>query len=109
MKSLLAKSAIALALGSALIAMPALAIDPSLKTEKDKNSYMIGLMWGKQLQGIKDDVDMAVVQKGLNDSFAGGKVLMTEEEAQKVSNDFRTAMQAKQEAERTKSAGTNNS
>ncbi len=109
MKSLLAKSAIALALGSALIAMPALAIDPSLKTEKDKNSYMIGLMWGKQLQGIKDDVDMAVVQKGLNDSFAGGKVLMTEEEAQKVSNDFRTAMQAKQEAERTKSAGTNKS
>ena len=54
MKSLLAKSAVALALGTALIALPALAMDPSLKTDKDKNSYMIGMTFGMQLKDFKD-------------------------------------------------------
>lgn len=107
MKSMLAKSAVALALGSALIALPALAMDPSLKTEKDKTSYMIGMLWGKQLQDIKGDVDLATIQKALNDSFAGGKTLMSEEEAQKVSGEFRQALQTKREADRAKSAGEN--
>ncbi|MCB1601879.1 MAG: FKBP-type peptidyl-prolyl cis-trans isomerase [Lysobacterales bacterium] len=107
MKSLLSRSAIALALGTALIALPALAMDPALKTDKDKNSYMIGMLWGKQLQDIKGDVDMAMVQKGLADSFAGEKTLMTEEEAQKVSGDFRTMLQGKREAERAKAAAEN--
>ena len=107
MKSMLAKSAVALALGSALIALPALAMDPSLKTEKDKTSYMIGMLWGKQLQDIKGDVDLAMIQKALNDSFEGGKTLMSEEEAQKVSGEFRQALQTKREADRVKAAGEN--
>lgn len=107
MKSLLSKSAVALALGTALIALPALAMDPALKTDKDKNSYMIGMLWGKQLQDIKSEVDMTMVQKGLSDSFAGDKTMMTEEEAQKVSGDFRTALQATREAERVRAAGEN--
>lgn len=107
MKSLLSKSAVALALGTALIALPALAMDPALKTDKDKNSYMIGMLWGKQLQDIKSDVDMTMVQKGLTDSFAGEKVLMTEEEAQQVSGEFRQMLQKKREEERAKAAGVN--
>jgi FKBP-type peptidyl-prolyl cis-trans isomerase FkpA len=107
MKSLLAKSAIALALGSALIALPALAMDPALKTDKDKHSYMIGMLWGKQLQDLKGDIDMSLVQKGMAESFAGGTTLMTEAEAQQVSGEFRQMLQAKREAERTKAAGEN--
>lgn len=107
MKSLLSKSAVALALGMALCAQSAFSADPSLKTDKDKHSYMIGMLWGKQLQDIKGDIDIAVIQKGLADSFAGSKTLLSEEEAQQVSTEFRTALQAKKEAERA-AAGAEN-
>lgn len=107
MKSMFLKSAIALALGTAVYAQSAFAADPSLKTDKDKHSYMIGMLWGKQLQDIKGEIDIAVIQKGLADSFAGGKTLLTEEEAQKVSAEFRAALQAKREAERV-AAGAEN-
>lgn len=107
MKSLLLKGAVALALGSALCLQPALAIDASLKTEKDKHSYMIGVLWGKQLQDIKDDVDIEVVKKGLGDAYKGEKVLMTDAEAQEISVEFRTVLQKKRE-EQQKIAATEN-
>ena len=107
MKSLLAKSAVALALGSALIALPALAMDPSLKTDKDKHSYMIGMTFGMQLKDFKDDIDVALVQKALAESMAGGKTLMTEAEMQQVSNEFRTIVQNKRQAAQAKAATEN--
>lgn len=107
MKSMLTKSAVALALGMALCAQSAVAADPALKTEKDKHSYMIGMLWGKQLQDIKGEVDLAMIQKGLNDSFTGGKTMLSEEEAQMVSQEFRSKLQAKRDAER-KAAGEAN-
>jgi FKBP-type peptidyl-prolyl cis-trans isomerase len=103
---LLARSALALTLG-AVLAAPAYSADASLKTDKDKASYMVGMTFGKQLAEIKDEVDLALIQKGLNDSFTGGKTLLTEEEAQKVSNDFRTQLQAKMQ-EKQKAAGAEN-
>lgn len=107
MKSLLLKGAVALALGSALCLQPALAIDASLKTEKDKHSYMIGVLWGKQLQDIKDDVDIEVVKKGLGDAYKGEKVLMTDAEAQEISVEFRTVLQKKREEQQKISATEN--
>ena len=107
MKSLFAKSAVALALGSALIALPALAMDPSLKTDKDKHSYMIGMTFGMQLKDFKDEIDVATVQKALAEAIAGGKTMMTEAEMQEVSNQFRTIVQTKREAVRAKAAGEN--
>ena len=107
MKSMLTKSAVALALGMALCAQTGFAADPALKTEKDKHSYMIGMLWGKQLQDIKGEVDLAMIQKGLNDSFTGGKTMLSEEEAQLASQEFRSKLQAKREAER-KAAGEAN-
>lgn len=107
MKLALVRGTLAAALGLALVMQPALAADPSLKTEKDKHSYMIGMLWGKQLQDVKGDVDIAIVQKALADSFAGGKMLLTEEEAQQLSMDFRTKIQQRMEAERAKQGESN--
>jgi FKBP-type peptidyl-prolyl cis-trans isomerase len=107
MKSLLAKSAVALALGSALFALPALAMDPSLKTDKDKHSYMIGMTFGMQLKDFKDDIDVALVQKAMAEALAGGKTMMSEAEMQEVSNEFRTIVTAKRQAAQAKAAGEN--
>ena len=107
MKYLLARSALALALASVFSMQPALAADPSLATPKDKQSYMVGMSFGKQLREIKDDVDLATVQKGLGDAFAGDKTLLTEAEAQTISGEFRTMLQTKRDAEKAKSGGEN--
>ncbi len=101
-----ARSALALSLSAALVA-PAFAADASLKTEKDKASYMIGMTFGKQLQEIKDEVDLAMIQKGLADTMGGGATLLTEAEMQQISNDFRTKLQAKMQ-EKQKAAGAEN-
>ncbi len=107
MKFLLARSALALALGAVLFASPVLAADPSLKTEKDKQSYMVGMSFGKQLREIKDDVDLTVVQAGLADAFGGATTKLTEAEAQTISGEFRTMLQSKREAEKAKAGGEN--
>ncbi|GMU45142.1 MAG: FKBP-type peptidyl-prolyl cis-trans isomerase [Xanthomonadales bacterium] len=106
MNSLLTRSALALALGSAMLAPSAFAMDASLKTDKDKHSYMIGMTFGMQLKDFKDDVDVALIQKAMADGLAG-KTLMTEAEMQQVSNEFRTIVQKKREEARVKAAGEN--
>ncbi len=107
MKYMYARSALALALGTIFFAQSAVAADPSLKTDKDKQSYMVGMSFGKQLKEIKGDVDLPMVQKGLTDSFNDSKTLLTEEEATAVSNEFRTMLQAKREAEKVKAGAEN--
>lgn len=107
MNSLLAKSALVLALGSALYAQSASAMDPALKTDKDKHSYMIGMTFGMQLKDFKDDLDVAMIQKAMAETLAGGKTMMTEQEMQEVSNAFRQIVQQKREATRIKAAGEN--
>ena len=69
---------------------------PGLPTEKDRNSYMVGMALAKQFKPMQDDIDVDVVVKALRDSLAGRKTLMTEEQAQEVGAKFNQAMQAKQ-------------
>lgn len=69
---------------------------PGLPTEKDQVSYMIGMAQGKQLEAVKDEIDLDVLVKALKSSVAGDKLLLTEEQAQKVGQDFSKKMQAKQ-------------
>jgi len=64
-----------------------------LTTEKDRNSYMIGMNFGNQLKNIEEQVDLTVVMKGLQDSFAGRETQLTNEEAQQISNEFRAKLQ----------------
>jgi FKBP-type peptidyl-prolyl cis-trans isomerase FklB len=62
----------------------------TLKTEKEKFSYALGMNLGAGLhkQGIQ--VDSAILARGIRDAAAGGKTLLTEDEA-------RAALKAKQE------------
>ncbi|TXH67009.1 MAG: FKBP-type peptidyl-prolyl cis-trans isomerase [Lysobacteraceae bacterium] len=70
-----------------------------LPTEKQQVSYMIGMDIGKSLKPIKDEVDMATVNRAINDMFADKKPLMTDEQMMQVAQAFSTKMQAKQKAE----------
>ena len=69
-----------------------------LKTEKDKSSYAIGISIGKSLQRDGIDIDLAILQRGVTDTLAGGKLLLTEDEAKAALMTLQTEARAKQEA-----------
>jgi len=94
--------AVAAALGTA-----GAAFAQELKTEKDKVSYMVGMDVGKGLTAIKDEIDVAVVIRALQDSLKGDKTALTQEEALKVSQDFMQKLQAKRAADEKAKAETN--
>jgi len=52
-----------------------------LKTDKDKASYALGMNMGKGLQKDAVAIDPNIFARGLKDGLAGGKTLMTAEEA----------------------------
>jgi FKBP-type peptidyl-prolyl cis-trans isomerase FklB len=60
----------------------------TLKTQKDKESYAIGLNIGKGLKDSlkKDDVDISsdILLRGMKDALGGAKPLLTEEETKTV-------------------------
>ncbi|WP_440221998.1 FKBP-type peptidyl-prolyl cis-trans isomerase [Dokdonella sp. MW10] len=101
------KSLVAVALTAAFGAGIASAADASLKTEKDKVSYMVGMDIGKGLGQIKDELDLAVVIQALQDEFKGGKTLLTQEEGQQVRQQFMEKLQAKRVADEKASADKN--
>ncbi len=54
---------------------------PSLKTEKEKLSYALGMSVGRQLALRDVTVDPAVFARGLNDALFGPRTLLTEDQA----------------------------
>lgn len=78
-----------------------------LPTEKDQVSYMVGMALAKQLEPMKDEIDVDTIAKAIKTSLSGGKLLMTEEQAQKIGADFGQKMQAKQIAKMMADAKTN--
>jgi FKBP-type peptidyl-prolyl cis-trans isomerase FklB len=48
---------------------------------KDKNSYAIGMTFGDSLRRQSVDVDPDMLLKGMKDALAGGKTVLTEQEA----------------------------
>jgi len=79
----------------------------TLKTQKDKVSYAIGMSVAKNLQRQSLDVDPAILMQGLKDTLAGGKTLLTELEAQMVLTELQTEARKKQE-EKMQQAGETN-
>ena len=71
----------------------------ALKTPKDKFSYSLGMKMGENLKKQSVPVDPAILERGLKDGLAGGKMLLTDEEAQaaitEVQNDMRKKQQEK--------------
>jgi FKBP-type peptidyl-prolyl cis-trans isomerase FklB len=78
-----------------------------LETEKDKQSYAIGLNVGKSLHRDDVDVDPKIVARGLSDALSGGKVLLTDDEIKATLTQLGTEVRQKQEAKRAALAETN--
>ena len=70
----------------------------ALTTSKQKASYAIGMNWGTGLHRQAIDVDTASLLQGMKDGLAGGKTLLTEDEARAALMQLQKEMQEKQQA-----------
>ena len=89
---------LAAALG--LLAYRATAAEPAvtLKDQKDKVSYAIGLDIGRTFKRQEIDVNLAPLLQGLKDATGTGKTLLTDEEITAVMQAFQNEMRAKSQA-----------
>ena len=78
-----------------------------LTTEKDKQSYAIGLNVGQSLHRDGIVVDPKIVVRGLQDAIAGGKVLLTDDQIKTVMTDLKNQVRQEQEAKRQAALETN--
>jgi len=79
----------------------------TLKTDKDKVSYAIGMNVGTAMKRDGLDIDTAILLRGLKDVLAGAKPLLTDQEAQTVMTALQTDMRKKQELQQQQLADTN--
>jgi len=70
----------------------------TLKTQKDKASYAVGMSYGNMLHQRGVPVDPAIVARGLRDAMAGGKMLLTDDEMKAVLNQLRSEVGQQQQA-----------
>jgi FKBP-type peptidyl-prolyl cis-trans isomerase len=70
----------------------------ALTTSKQKASYAIGMNWGTGLHRQGIDVDSEALIQGMKDALAGGKTLLTEDEARAALMQLQKEMQEKQQA-----------
>lgn len=80
---------------------------PGLATEKQQASYMIGLDIAKTLETVKDDIDLATINKAMKTALEGGKPLMDEAQTAQVREAFAAKIQAKRIAEMMAAAKKN--
>jgi FKBP-type peptidyl-prolyl cis-trans isomerase FklB len=76
-------------------------------TEKDKQSYAIGLNVGKSLHRDDIDVEPKFVLQGLQDALANGKVQLTDDQIKTVMTALQTQVRQKMEAKRLAQVETN--
>jgi FKBP-type peptidyl-prolyl cis-trans isomerase len=79
----------------------------ALKTQKDKFSYALGMNLGANLHKQSVPVDPNLMARGLKDALAGGKTLLTEEEARAVITAVQNDMREKQQAKMQAAGGAN--
>jgi FKBP-type peptidyl-prolyl cis-trans isomerase len=95
-------------LGIALLTAPVFAGEtPVLKTQKEKVSYSLGADVARNFKRLGIEVDVDLLVKGLRDSFAGEKLLMTQAELRETMNTFQAELRQKQ-IEATRVAAENN-
>ena len=78
-----------------------------LVTDKDKESYAIGMNVGKSLKGQPIDLDPNIVAEGLKDTLSGAKPALTDDEVKAVLTQLQGEMRAKQEAMMQQVGGAN--
>ncbi len=69
----------------------------TLKTQKEKTSYAMGMNFGTGLRKQSIDIDPAILARGLRDSFSNGKTLLTEDEARVVLTQLQSDLRKKQQ------------
>ena len=79
----------------------------ALKTQKDKFSYALGMNLGANLHKQSVPVDPNIMARGLKDALAGGKTLLTEEEARAAITTVQNDMREKQQAKMQVAGGAN--
>jgi FKBP-type peptidyl-prolyl cis-trans isomerase FklB len=79
----------------------------TLKTQKDKASYAIGLNIGKSMHKDSVDVDTAILLRGLKDGLAGAKPLLTDDEARAAMVALQADLRKKQEEKMVVQGETN--
>lgn len=70
-----------------------------LKTERDKISYGIGMDIGENMKRQSIDIDPDMLAQGIKDVFAGGELLLSEEEFRNTMENFRKDMMEKQKVQ----------
>jgi FKBP-type peptidyl-prolyl cis-trans isomerase FklB len=78
----------------------------TLKTDKDKLSYAMGMDLASQLKSRAVDVDPAIFARGMQDALAG-KTVMTDADAKVIIAELQKSIVAKMQAE-AKAAGEKN-
>lgn len=85
-----------LVMGASMMTGAAVAQDKTtLATEKDKVSYAIGLDVARSFEPIAQDIDFAAMQRAIDNALAGGKPLLSEEQAQATHNGLQAAVAAR--------------
>ncbi len=79
----------------------------TLKTDKDKTSYALGMNLGTGLHRQSVEVDTAILLRGLKDALAAGKTLLTEDEMRTALTQLQNEMRKKQQ-EKAQLAGEAN-
>jgi FKBP-type peptidyl-prolyl cis-trans isomerase len=69
-----------------------------LSTPRQRASYMVGLDIARNLQPIKDEVDMAVVRRAIDDALAGRKPALDEAALARTREEFSAHLRAGREA-----------
>jgi FKBP-type peptidyl-prolyl cis-trans isomerase len=78
-------------------AAPKFVPNENFKSEKDRNSYAIGMTFGASLRRGYVDVDPEILLQGLKDGLADAKTLLTEEEAHAAIMEVQAEARKKQE------------
>jgi FKBP-type peptidyl-prolyl cis-trans isomerase FklB len=79
----------------------------TLGTQKDKESYAIGMNFGASLRKQSVEVNSEILVRGLKDSLAGGKTLLTEDESRALVAGLQAGIR-KQQEEKMAQAGEAN-
>ena len=80
---------------------------PGLPTPKARDSYMVGMAMAKQIEPIKDELDMDLMVKAMRSTLAGDKLLMTQQQATTLGKAFGDRMRAKVREKMVARAKTN--
>lgn len=68
----------------------------TLNNEKERLSYALGLVTGKQMQQQSLDLNLDLFAQGLRDALSGGKALLTDAEVREIMAGFQNELRKKQ-------------